>query len=592
MTTQVPQLQGVRRRRRRYLPLLSALVSLLLVPLVTLGGAVAASADEYVPVSGAGSTWSQVAIDAWRRDVRSSGIVVNYAGTGSSDGRAQFRYGTVDFGVSEIPFQVHPTDGSQPEISPRPFVYMPIVAGGTSFMYNLIVGGRRVTDLRLSGETITKIFTGAITNWNDPQIKADYGNQLPDKPIVPVVRSDGSGTSAQFSLYMATQYPDIWNSFCSRILGRSPCGMTSNYPQFPGSKAQSGSYGVANYVAASYGVGAITYVEYAYPRQLNFPVVKLLNASGYYVQPTASNVGVALTSATIAPDLTQILTGVYNNPDKRAYPMSSYSYMILPTDITSPMNADKGKTLTTFTNYFLCAGQQKADILGYSPLPINLVQAAFTQTVKVPGAVAAPSNLASCNNPTFRGGVNTLLQSAPYPPACDSRTSAPCGTPASGGGNGDSPNGSPSASPAAGGNNNGGNNGNSAGGNNSGSNGNGSGKGNGNQPGNTNLGSNPSGSRAPSGGPAGPAGVAQPTVDPVTGTTQSGAAGPGTDFGNGGSSGGSGASLAAQVVQVDAARGGASALVLGAIAAAEFLALLIIPPVMITFYRRRRRGML
>src|SRR3954463_2154230 len=164
-----------------------------------------AHAASYVPISGAGSTWSQVAVDAWRADVRASGVVVNYAGTGSTDGRSQYIQGTVDFANTEIPFQNPPEPGQQAEIPSRPHAYLPIVAGGTSFMYNLTVGGQRVTDLRLSGTTLAKIFTGQITRWNDPVIKHDYGRTLPDIPIIPVVRSDGAGASAQFPKDMASQ---------------------------------------------------------------------------------------------------------------------------------------------------------------------------------------------------------------------------------------------------------------------------------------------------------------------------------------------------------------------------------------------------
>src|SRR5690349_19692275 len=111
----------------------------------------AQAADSYVPISGAGSTWSQVAVDAWRADVRASGVVVNFAGTGSTDGRSQFIQGTVDFANTEIPFQNPPEPGQQAEVPSRDYAYLPIVAGGTSFMYNLTVGGKRVRDLRLSG---------------------------------------------------------------------------------------------------------------------------------------------------------------------------------------------------------------------------------------------------------------------------------------------------------------------------------------------------------------------------------------------------------------------------------------------------------
>jgi phosphate transport system substrate-binding protein len=389
------------------LALATWVAALVLVP-------VPAQAADYVPISGAGSTWSQVAVDAWRADVRASGVVVNYAGTGSTDGRSQFIQGTVDFANSEIPFQNPPEPGQQAEIPSRPYAYLPIVAGGTSFMYNLTVAGQRVTDLRLSGPTLAKIFTGQITRWSDPAITHDYGKKLPDIPIIPVVRSDGAGASAQFTKYMASQAA---STYCPFIRGKlhlsgSACPSVSFYPAFGNSKAQNGSNGVANYVSASYGAGAIGYVEYAYAKRINFPVVSLLNSAGYFSQPTAGNVAVALTRATINKDLTQNLASVYTNPDPRAYPMSSYSYMIVPTTTAAPFNADKGRTLSTFVNYFLCSGQQKADILGYSPLPKNLVLAGFQQVARIPGSVASPP-ISQCHNPAL-----DILHSAPMPSKC------------------------------------------------------------------------------------------------------------------------------------------------------------------------------
>src|SRR6478609_1700400 len=303
----------------------------------------AQAADSYVPISGAGSTWSQVAIDAWRADVRASGVVVNFAGTGSTDGRSQFIQGTVDFANTEIPFQNPPEPGQQAETPSRDYAYLPVVAGGTSFMYNLTVGGQRVRDLRLSGPTLAKIFTGSITRWNDPAITRDYGKPLPDIPIIPVVRSDGAGASAQFSLYMRSQANAVYCPFIREKLHLSgdACPSVSFYPAFGSSKAQNGSNGVANYVSASYGAGAIGYVEYAYAKRINFPVVSLLNKAGYYTQPTAGNVAVALTGAKVDPKtLVQDLQGTYTNPDKRTYPMSSYSYMVIPTSTDQPFNAD------------------------------------------------------------------------------------------------------------------------------------------------------------------------------------------------------------------------------------------------------------
>lgn len=389
---------------------------LLLVLLAPFLAVPSAHAADYVPVTGAGSTWSQVAIDAWRADVRSNGVVVNYSGTGSTDGRAQYLQHTVDFAVSEIPFQDPAEPGQQVEQPNRPFAYLPIVAGGTSFMYHLTAGGKQIRNLHLSSQTLALIYTGAITRWNDPRLTRENGRQLPDEPIVPVIRSDGSGATAQFTRYLSRQVPTVWCPFARAKFQTSDCPTTSFYPTFNGSKGQVGSNGVADYVSASYGEGAIGYVEYAYAKRVDYPVAGLLNAAGYYAQPSASNVAVALTRARINSDLTQELDAVYRNTDPRTYPMSSYSYMIVPTTTASPMTTAKGTSLSTFINYFLCAGQRKAGILGYSPLPGNLVTAGFNQVRKIPGYVEPPS-LSSCDNPAL-----TILQTAPQPSPCDKAT--------------------------------------------------------------------------------------------------------------------------------------------------------------------------
>lgn len=388
----------------------------------------AAHAVSYAPISGTGSTWSQNALDQWRKNVAANyGMTVNYSGVGSSAGRRDYIAGTVDFAVSEIPFQSRPEDGSTPEVPPRGYAYMPIVAGGTSFMYNLKIGGQQVTNMRLSGEVLSKIFAGSITNWNDAAIQADNpGLAMPNKTIVPVVRSDGSGSTAQFTLWMSEQHGGVWNR-----------GMTSQFPTIPGFKYQSGSSGVSGYVSQDYGEGAITYVEYSYALQSGFPVAKVLNSSGYYVEPTASSVAVALLQAQIdttpgANYLTQILGGVYNNSDPRTYPLSSYSYMIVPTATGGVFTAEKGATLGAFGQYMLCEGQQQAEALGYSPLPMNLVMAGFEQIQRIPGASGVSVDINSCNNPTFKPGdspsSNALAATAPQPAECDKQGPDQCTT--------------------------------------------------------------------------------------------------------------------------------------------------------------------
>ncbi|MCM2426547.1 phosphate ABC transporter substrate-binding protein PstS [Streptomyces sp. RKAG337] len=416
----------------------AALLALLCVLLaVELPAAPAAHADSYTKISGAGSTWSSNALDQWRRNVTQYGMTVNYAAVGSSVGREQFKNGVSDFGVSEIPYGL--TEFGVKEAPPkRGYAYMPIVAGGTSFMYNLKIGGKRVTNLRLSGAVLTKIFTGKITMWNAPEVAADNpGLTLPARRVIPVVRSDGSGTTAQFSTWMAKEQSGLWNDYCRRAGKPTPCGLTSYYPVIPGSgfTAQSGSLGVSGYVRQPQAEGAITYVEYSYAIKTGFPVAKLLNSSGYYVEPTASSVAVGLMSARINDDknstdyLTQILDNVYRSGDRRAYPLSSYSYMIVPTTNEAPFTEDKGRTLGAFAYYFLCEGQQQADQLGYSPLPINLVQAGLSQVRRIPGVEAKNVDIKGCRNPTFSSdGSNTLARNAPYPQPCDQRGTKQCST--------------------------------------------------------------------------------------------------------------------------------------------------------------------
>ncbi len=413
-------------RIARRLPRLVAVLVLLV--LSGLGGGPTAHAEVYKGITGSGSTWSQNAIQQWVTNVRQYGMSVNYSGGGSSTGRQQFTNGTVDFAVSEIPFGIQ--DGASVEPLPgRKFAYMPIVAGGTSIMYNLVVGGRRVTSLRLSGDTLASIFAGLVTSWDDPAIKADNPSiALPAKRIVPVVRADGSGTTAQFTAWMLAQQGAIYRQLCAKA-GRNPCTQTSNFPALPGFVAKADSAGVAGFVRQAQNEGSITYVEYSYAKNAGFPVAKVLNAAGYYVSPTAQNVAVGLLGATINTDqanpatyLTQKLEGVYRNPDARAYPLSSYSYMILPTGVEGTFTADKGKTLGAFGYYFLCTGQQNVDALGYSPLPKNLVEAGFDQVRKIPGVNPQDIDVARCNNPTFSpSGENLVARNAPQPPACDKK---------------------------------------------------------------------------------------------------------------------------------------------------------------------------
>jgi phosphate ABC transporter phosphate-binding protein len=422
---------------RRSFALVAALAMVCVAPLAAASSA--NGAVTHALISGSGSSWAANAVNQWISDVASNGLQVVFTAAGSAQGRTDFRNVTTDFAVSDIGFQGRdPVTGANDTACAatcRPYAYLPIVAGGTSFPYQIRVGGQLVRNLRLSGETIAKIFTNKITNWDDPEITRDNnGHALPNKAIIPVVHSEGSGSTAQFTRYLATEYPSIWKPFSGGV------GETEYFPQQNPQVAQNGSDGVINFLTESSADGAIGYDEYSYALGKNYPVAQLENKAGYFTAPNQYNVAVALTKAQInmnksSPDyLLQNLNNVYTMPDKRAYPMSSYSYMIIPTSPTDPrMTTAKRQTLADFLYWDICGGQAEMGPIGYSPLPINLVQASFAQTNKLrqadPGVQLGTENVRHCHNPTFIAGhpaENYLAKIAPQPPLCDKVGQGPC----------------------------------------------------------------------------------------------------------------------------------------------------------------------
>lgn len=424
------------------------LLSVLLVGASPLLGQGSPASAASVALSADGSSWAGPAIDQWRQDVGSQGIQISFNPIGSAAGRNSWSLGQDDFTASDVPFRTtddsgvneagHRNGTGGAEKPNYGFSYIPITAGGTTFMYNLVVGGKQVRDLRLSPQTMVDIFTNKITNWNDPKITDDYGKALPNLPITPVVRSDGSGATAQFTRWMEHTHKDQWDAYCSSVNG-VPCGdYTEFFPPSGRMVAQNGSDVVAGYIKAPSGLGTIGYDEYAFAKRSNWPVVKVLNQAGYYALPTASNVAVALTAARIRgvddttpptdPNyLQQNLDGVYTMDDPRSYPISSYSYVIVPragAALPPPgrFNNDKGAALSRFLAYVLCEGQGEADGLGYSPIPRGLVRGGLLQTRSIPGNASPvdPDTLSNCANPTFNSaGELTVLKNAPMPSPCD-----------------------------------------------------------------------------------------------------------------------------------------------------------------------------
>jgi len=418
---------------------------------LVLSVALPASAANYQRISGQGSSWAGLAMKQWTAEAKTQGVTVDYNDNGSSTGRKAFAT-RVDahFAVSEIPYRGDTADEKDNSYPDFAFGMLPVVAGGTSLMYHLPVNGQRYDDLKLSQDAAAQIFTGRITRWNDPAIAADNpGVNLPDQQITVVVRSEGSGATAQFTLWLLRQFPQYYQELCAKTGGCTGNSATSYFPtaNLPNFVGQNKSDGVTAFtVNTAY---TINYDEYAYALEKGFPVAQIKNAAGFYTIPTDSAVAVALTQAIINTDqssenyLSQDLSNVYTYGDPRTYPLSAYSYMMVPNTTTNVFHEPHGATLGYFLQHVLCSGQETMGTLGYSPLPMNLVLAAMDQARKIPGVDAdtlakldAVKNSAlsadgsnPCNNPTFRPGDspshNILVDQAPFPAGCDDACQAP-----------------------------------------------------------------------------------------------------------------------------------------------------------------------
>lgn len=365
-----------------------------------------ASATTYPWILGSGSTSAANAINQWIADVDSRGMRVVYVANGSTQGRADFANRSTDFGVTDVPYE------GGADVSERPYTYVPLVASGVAFGYRLQVGGERLRDLRLSSDTLARIFTGRITSWADPAIAADNGGRiLPPTPITPVVRADANGTTSVLTGYFATQAPSIW----AQCNGGSATA-TAYFPVHCGAPtgpdvAESGMEGVVDRIDGPSGDGTIGYVETSVALTRNWPTVNVENAAGYFVPPSGYAVSIGLTSP----------------KDPRAYPLSHLESAIVPTSATdSRMTTAKRQALVDFLSHAVCAGQNVARPFGYGSLPRDLVAQALTQISQVAagdGGVDLTGLDPSTCNPLDVDAIT------PPPRACQKRGAVPCGPP-------------------------------------------------------------------------------------------------------------------------------------------------------------------
>jgi phosphate transport system substrate-binding protein len=301
-------------------------------------------------ISGAGSSFVANIAQQWIKDyaAKCPGATVNYQSVGSGAGIQQFTAGTVDFAASDVAMK--PAEQTAAEAKHGTVVHIPWSAGAIAVEYNL-----DGVDLRLSAETVAGIFAGKIAKWDDAAVKADNPDaKLPSSGIQVVHRSDGSGTTAAFTAYLANVAPSVWTA---------GSGKEVDWPAGQGAK---GSDGVT--AAVKQASGAIGYAEVSYAKGAGLGIAKIKNAAGKFVSPEGEAVAAALAGAEASGTDLKLKVN-YKPADEKAYPISTPTYVILP---TKPADAAKAKLLKAFIAYALTDGQDAAEKLYYAPLPPSL----------------------------------------------------------------------------------------------------------------------------------------------------------------------------------------------------------------------------
>ena len=313
----------------------------------------ALSAAQAQKLTGAGATFPYPIYSKWFSEYSSAhpGVEVNYQSIGSGGGIRQVTAGLVDFGASDMPMADDLLAQSKVKL-----VHIPTVLGAVVPVYNVPGAG----DLKFSPDVLADIYLGKIASWNDPRIAKDNpGVKLSDQKIIVVHRSDGSGTSFIFTDYL---------SKVSKEWAGGPGKGTS--PSWPVGVGGKGNEGVAGLVRQM--PGAIGYVEliYALQNKISYGTVK--NAAGNWVKASIEGVTAAAAGAKIPADFRVSIT---NAPGANAYPISSFTYLLIP---TSGSNAGNRAVLKDLLSWILKSGEGEANGLSYAPLPGELAQKALT----------------------------------------------------------------------------------------------------------------------------------------------------------------------------------------------------------------------
>jgi len=301
-------------------------------------------------LTGAGATFPYPIYSKWFSEYSAAhpGVQVNYQPIGSGGGIRQVTSGLVDFGASDMPM-----DDAALAASKIKLIHIPTVMGAVVPIFN--VPG--VNDLRFSGSTLADIYLGKIQSWDDAAIAKDNpGVKLPSQKIIVVHRSDGSGTSF------------IWADFLSKVNKEWENGPgKSTSPGWPTGVGGKGNEGVAGFVRQL--PGAIGYVEliYALQNKISYGAVK--NEAGNYVKGSIE--GVTEAAATVKNMPADYRISITNAPGANAYPISSFTYLLIP---ATPVNPANQNTIKDMLSWIVKSGESEASHLSYAPLPSSLQQ--------------------------------------------------------------------------------------------------------------------------------------------------------------------------------------------------------------------------
>ena len=275
-------------------------------------------------LNGDGSTFqlgfNQVVIGAFKPVQKA--VTINYQGNGSGTGRTDFVNGVVQFAGTDAPYKA--TD-PQP---PQPFLYFPTVVAPITVSYNL----SGVSSLRLSADTIAKIFQGQITTWDDSAIKTDNPKaKLPSTKITVVHRSDSSGTTANFTNFLTKAAVGTWT------LGT---GSTVSWPT--GTQGATGNSGVASLVKST--DGAVGYVDFSDANASSLTFASVKNSSGKFIKPNLVSASTAASGATVNANLTY---DPINASGAASYPITSPTWILVYTTQTDATRAPRSRRSST-----------------------------------------------------------------------------------------------------------------------------------------------------------------------------------------------------------------------------------------------------